>query len=120
MGPIANTDKNYFKGKIEFWNDAFAHPNYDEFWQSRNLRPHLKNVHAAVMTVGGWFDAEDLFGTLSIYKETERLNPGIVNILVMGLGPTAAGRGPTATVWATCRSTPRLRSIIARTSNCRF
>ena len=49
-----------------------AHPNYDEFWQSRNLRPHLKNVHAAVMTVGGWFDAEDLFGTLAVYKETER------------------------------------------------
>jgi putative CocE/NonD family hydrolase len=84
MGPIANSDKNYFKGKIEFWDEAFAHPNYDEFWQSRNLRPHLKNVHAAVMTVGGWFDAEDLFGTLAVYKETERLNPGTYNILVMG------------------------------------
>src|SRR5262245_25112510 len=84
MGPIANTDKVYFKGKIEFWNDAFAHPNYDEFWQSRNLRPHLKNVRCAVMTVGGWYDAEDLFGSLAVYKETERLNPGAYNVLVMG------------------------------------
>jgi len=84
MGPIANADRNYFKGKIEFWNEAMAHPNYDEFWQSRNLRPHLKNVHAAVMTVGGWYDAEDLFGTLAVYKETERQNPGAYNILVMG------------------------------------
>ena len=87
MGPISNADKNYFKGKIEFWNEAFAHPNYDEFWQARNLRPHLKNVRAAVMTVGGWFDAEDLFGTLAVYKETERLNPGITNMLVMGPWP---------------------------------
>jgi putative CocE/NonD family hydrolase len=84
MGPLANADKLYFKGKIEFWNDALAHPNYDEFWQSRNLRPHLKNVHCAVMTVGGWYDAEDLFGTLEVYKNTERQNPGIYNILVMG------------------------------------
>jgi putative CocE/NonD family hydrolase len=67
MGPVANADKLYFKGKIDFWNDALAHPNYDEFWQSRNLRPHLKNVHAAVMTVGGWYDAEDLVGTLGVY-----------------------------------------------------
>ena len=36
------------------------------------------------MTVGGWFDAEDLFGTLAVYNETERLNPGITNMLVMG------------------------------------
>src|SRR5262245_546950 len=84
MGPVSNADKLYFKGKIEFWNDALAHPNYDEFWQSRNLRPHLKNVHCAVMTVGGWYDAEDLFGTLEVYKNTERQNPGSYNILVMG------------------------------------
>jgi uncharacterized protein len=84
MGALANADKDYFHGKIEFWNDAIDHPNYDEFWKSRNLRPHLKNVHAAVMTVGGWYDAEDLFGTLAVYKETERQNPGAYNILVMG------------------------------------
>jgi putative CocE/NonD family hydrolase len=66
------------------WNDIVAHPNYDEFWQARNLRPHLKNVKAAVLTVGGWFDAEDLFGALNIYKETEKQNPGIFNALVMG------------------------------------
>ena len=61
-----------------------SHPNYDEFWQARNLRPHLKKVRAAVMTVGGWYDAEDLFGPLEVYKETERQNPGIYNVLVMG------------------------------------
>lgn len=84
MGPLANADKKHFKGKIEFWNEQLKHPNYDEFWQARNLRPHLKNVKTAVMTVGGWYDAEDLFGPLEVYKETERQNPGIYNVLVMG------------------------------------
>ena len=44
------------------------HGTYDEFWKARNIRPHLKNVKAAVMTVGGWFDAEDLFGALHTYQ----------------------------------------------------
>ena len=85
LGPLANADKNYFHGKIEFWDDLMDHGTYDEFWQSRNLRPHLKNVHTAVMTVGGWYDAEDLFGALSVFRSVEHLNPGITNnLLVMG------------------------------------
>jgi uncharacterized protein len=58
--------------------------NYDEYWQARNILPHLKNIKAAVMTVGGWFDAEDLYGALNTYKTIERTNPGIYNTLVMG------------------------------------
>ena len=84
MGPVNNSNVLYFHNKFDFWNQVMDHPNYDEFWQARNLRPHLHNVKAAVMTVGGWFDAEDLFGALAVYKETERQNPGINNVLVMG------------------------------------
>jgi putative CocE/NonD family hydrolase len=36
------------------------------------------------MTVGGWFDAEDLFGALNTYKSVEKQSPGAYNILVMG------------------------------------
>jgi putative CocE/NonD family hydrolase len=36
------------------------------------------------MTVGGWFDAEDLYGPLQIYRSIERMNPGVFNVLVMG------------------------------------
>ncbi len=87
MGSLGTADKKYFHGKIEFWNEMVEHNTYDEFWRSRNLRPHLNNVHSAVMTVGGWYDAEDLFGTLNVYKETEKRNPGIDNVLVMGPWP---------------------------------
>lgn len=84
LGPLANADKKHFKGEVAFWNEMMAHPNYDAFWQARNTLPHLKNIKPAVMTVGGWFDAEDLYGALNTYKTIERVNPGVYNKLVMG------------------------------------
>lgn len=84
LGPLANAEANHFKGRIEFWSELASHPNYDAFWQARNIRPHLRDIRCAVMTVGGWYDAEDLFGALETYRAAERLNPGITNVLVMG------------------------------------
>ena len=86
-GPLKNFDAKILKGRVPFWNEMMQHPNYDGYWQARNLLPHLKNVKAAVMTVGGWYDAEDLHGPLKIYREIERENPGIHNTLVMGPWP---------------------------------
>ncbi|WP_426492861.1 CocE/NonD family hydrolase [Hymenobacter sp. 102] len=86
MGPLKNADAKYYKGQVAFWNEMTQHPNYDEFWQARNLRPHLKNLNkgTAVLTVGGFNDAEDLFGALKIYETIEQQNPGMRNGLVMG------------------------------------
>ncbi|HST51702.1 MAG TPA: CocE/NonD family hydrolase [Pyrinomonadaceae bacterium] len=70
--------------RIKFWDEMMAHPNYDEFWRAHNILPNLKNIHAAVMTVGGWYDDEDLFGALNTYRHVEQQNPGIFNVLVMG------------------------------------
>ena len=84
LGALPNVNARYFKGEVAFWNDLMAHETYDAFWQARNLRPHLKNIKPAVMTVGGWFDAEDLFGALETYKNVERMSPGASNTLVMG------------------------------------
>jgi putative CocE/NonD family hydrolase len=84
VGPLANIGNTYFRKEIVFWDDLMQHGTYDEFWQRRNLRPHLKNIRPAVMTVGGWFDAEDLFGPLSIYQQVEHNSTGNFNMLVMG------------------------------------
>ncbi len=83
-GTLEELDRRSLKGEVPFWNDLMAHGTYDEFWQSRNLRPHLKNIQPAVMTVGGWFDAENLYGALHVYGAVERQSPGAYNILVMG------------------------------------
>ncbi len=84
LGPLSNVDKKYFHDEIGFWNDMEAHPNYDQFWKDRNILPHLKNVTASVLTVGGWYDTEDLYGPLSTYAAIEKLNPNIENRIVMG------------------------------------
>jgi putative CocE/NonD family hydrolase len=84
MGPLGNSDTRLMKGRSASWTEFLKHTTYDSFWQARNIRPHLKNIHCAVMTVGGWYDAEDLFGALETYRWTERQNPGITNMLVMG------------------------------------
>jgi putative CocE/NonD family hydrolase len=84
MGPLGNADKKYFHGNIAYWNEMMEHPNYDAYWQARNTRPHLKNIKPAVMTVGGWFDAEDLFGALHTYQSVEKQSPGAYTVLVMG------------------------------------
>jgi putative CocE/NonD family hydrolase len=84
MGPLSAANEKYFKGQIAFWEDLMRHGVYDEFWKTRNILPHLKNIKPAMMTVGGWFDAEDLYGALHVYDSTERQNPGAYNVLVMG------------------------------------
>ena len=84
MGPLGNSESLHFKKRVPIWTEFLDHPDYDAYWQARNIRPHLKNVRCAVLTVGGWFDGEDLFGALETYRWTEKLNPGITNLLVMG------------------------------------
>lgn len=97
LGAVKNIAPKYFGDSIKFWNDAFAHPDYDKFWKARDPRPWLKNVTPAVMTVGGWFDAEDLYGALHIYEAIETQNPSTIkNYLVMGPwshGQWASGEG---------------------------
>ncbi|MGS0526073.1 CocE/NonD family hydrolase [Zobellia nedashkovskayae] len=83
LGPLKNITKNYHHDNF-FWNQIVDHPNYDEFWQKRNILPHLKNIDHAVMTVGGWFDAEGLYGPLNIYKTVEATSPKAKNSIVMG------------------------------------
>jgi putative CocE/NonD family hydrolase len=84
LGPLKNVEKKYFKRKIPFWTEITKHPNYDEFWQSRSILPHLRGIKAATLIVGGWYDAEDLFGPLKIYRATTKLSPRADTRLVMG------------------------------------
>jgi putative CocE/NonD family hydrolase len=84
MGPLANANARYFKNDVAFWNEAMQHGSYDDFWKARNLRQHLRNIKPAVMTVGGWFDAENLFGALETFKNVEKTSDKRANLLVMG------------------------------------
>ena len=83
LGTLKDGYEKYYKDNF-FMTEIMNHPNYDEYWQKRSLLPHLKNVNHAVMTVGGWYDAEDLFGPLNIYKTIEKTSPKAKNTIVMG------------------------------------
>jgi len=84
MGPLQNANKLYFHNEIQFWNETMAHGTGDAYWQDRNLRPHLKAIRPAVLVVGGWFDAENLYGSLQLFKTLERQSPATREYLVMG------------------------------------
>lgn len=83
LGTLKDGYEKYYKDNF-FMTEIMNHPNYDEYWQKRSLLPHLKNVNHAVMTVGGWYDAEDLFGPLNIYKTIEKTSPKAKNTIVIG------------------------------------
>ena len=85
LGPVKNANRpKYFNNRARIWNEYQQHETYDAYWQARNIRPALTGVKPAVLVVGGWFDAEDLYGALNTYQTIEKQNPGATNRLVMG------------------------------------
>ena len=84
MGPLSNSEALYYKGENPYWTAHLDHPNYDEFWRSRSLVPHMKDIKPAVLFVGGWYDAEDLAGPIKLFYALEKNGPRAPNTLVMG------------------------------------
>lgn len=84
MGSLKNTQSpKYFNNRFYIWNEYLEHDTYDEYWQSRNIRQYLNDIQIPTLTVGGWFDAEDLFGALNTFKAIDEQG-GQNNYLVMG------------------------------------
>ena len=85
LGPLKNSNsEKFYNQKGEIWSQIITHDTYDTFWRSRNIRTHFNNIKPAVLVVGGWFDAEDMFGALRTYEAIEKQNPQNNNRLVMG------------------------------------
>jgi hypothetical protein len=84
LGSLKNVNQNYFRYGIPFWDEMMKHGTYDDFWKARNSLPHFNNIKPAVLVVGGWFDAENLYGALHTYSSIEEKNSDNKNYLVMG------------------------------------
>ena len=85
LGPVKNTQsEKYFNNKSYIWDEYLQHDTYDGYWKARNIRAHLKNITIPTLVVGGWFDAEDLFGALNTYAAIETQSKQNNNRLVMG------------------------------------
>jgi putative CocE/NonD family hydrolase len=84
LGPLPEIDKQYFHGRFPGWTETMAHGTYDSYWQDRNLLPHLKAVRPAVLAVGGWYDANDMYGSLHVFNVVKHGSPDTPAALVMG------------------------------------
>jgi uncharacterized protein len=82
-GALPNFDTQHYKGLIPYWKELMEHDTYDEYWKERSLPRYFKNVKCAVLTVGGMFDKEDMWGAQNLYKFGERQNK-TPNFIVMG------------------------------------
>ena len=98
-GPLKNLNEYFQYEKLDaktaenkdriddyFWKEIVEHPNYDSVWKSKGIIQHLDKVPSSVATmiVGGWFDAEDLYGPLETYKAIEKNGKNNYNTLVFG------------------------------------
>lgn len=83
LGALSNANKLMGEDNF-FWNQIRTRPNYDSFWSARSILPHLKDVHTSTLVVGGWYDAEDLYGPLNTYRALEESGGAPENMIVMG------------------------------------
>jgi putative CocE/NonD family hydrolase len=84
QGPLSNLNNLLFKGESKLWNNFVAHPNYDEHWQREALCPALGAPKVPTLNVAGWWDAEDFYGPLAIYRKFEERDQRGMNTLVIG------------------------------------
>ncbi|MFT4205025.1 MAG: CocE/NonD family hydrolase [Chitinophagaceae bacterium] len=84
MKTVANVNNLYYKHRVPFWDTIMMHPNYDAWWQARDIRKFLYNARPATLVVGGFYDAEDMWGAQQVYKSIEEKNKDNNNSLVMG------------------------------------
>jgi uncharacterized protein len=84
LGPVMNVNARYFHDEVPEWNTYLKHPDYDAYWEAQNMLPYLDGIQMPVLNVAGWFDAEDFYGPMTIYREIEKRNPTNRSTLVVG------------------------------------
>jgi putative CocE/NonD family hydrolase len=83
LGPLSNVT-GVLGRSWPSWDAFVAHPAYDAFWQARATQRQIRATPVAVLTVGGWYDQEDIFGPPATYAAFERFDTRNLNRVVMG------------------------------------
>ncbi|MEO8201815.1 MAG: CocE/NonD family hydrolase [Gemmatimonadota bacterium] len=84
LGPLSNANARFLKGALPSWNDFVAHPDYDQFWKRQAMAPYLTSIRVPTLNVAGWWDQEDFYGPIRIYRELEKHDSLNLNFLVVG------------------------------------
>jgi putative CocE/NonD family hydrolase len=84
LGTLANVNEKYLHGTIPTWNDFATHASYDAFWKRQGVTQYLDSVRVPTLNVAGWWDQEDFYGPITIYRELEKHDRTGINYLVVG------------------------------------
>jgi putative CocE/NonD family hydrolase len=66
------------------WKLFLEHPAYDQVWSSRGVQHSLNSVTVPTLSVGGYYDQEDMFGPQIEYSTLEPHDANRQNFLVLG------------------------------------
>jgi len=94
QGSLANINPKYLHESRPTWNDFVEHPNFDAFWQREALMQYLTRVTVPTLNVAGWWDQEDFYGPVTIYRELEKHDTDHKNFLVVGPWNHGGWSGP--------------------------
>jgi len=72
------------KKQLPTWQAFSEHPSYDSLWQARAVWPHLTEIAVPTLTVGGYYDQEDMYGPQQEYATLEPQDRKHENFLVLG------------------------------------
>jgi uncharacterized protein len=73
------------KGKrLPTWKLFLKHPAYDSVWAQRGVERTLNAVAVPTLTVGGYYDQEDMWGPQAEYAQLEPHDANHQNYLVLG------------------------------------
>lgn len=83
-GSAEDIDELFFRGDVPAWREFIEHGTYDDYWKRQNALLFMENIDHPILSVAGWFDTEDFYGPMSIYRAIEERNPGNESTLAAG------------------------------------
>jgi uncharacterized protein len=83
-GDFAEDVKKSDSRMLPTWKLFLEHPAYDSYWSSRGVEHHLDAVTVPTLTVGGYYDQEDMYGPQIEYSTLEPHDTKHENFLVLG------------------------------------
>jgi putative CocE/NonD family hydrolase len=83
-GSFAEDVKKSGSKLLPTWKLFLEHPAYDSYWSSRAVQNHLDTVAVPTLSVGGYYDQEDMFGPQIEYATLEQNDASHQNFLVLG------------------------------------
>jgi putative CocE/NonD family hydrolase len=82
--PGSTVNDKYLHDKIQYWNEATQHPDYDDFWKKQAWVNALHRSSVPNLNVAGFWDQEDPWGPWQIFRHAAENDPDHTDLIVAG------------------------------------